>query len=349
MRRPPKPERARPELCFERRGVSYRLIDTGRMGVWEWQKLYGRQYDLAFDQELEAGGADVLFTYGATPGDVKRRARARRRGGQVVFTLRNLGYLAPGSLEQIDHILAASDFLSARYRAAGIETTALPLPIDHETVVAEEREPAFVTIVNPSPEKGLMFFARLAEELSTRRPDIGILVVESRGTAGLLARAGLAGGFDLRRHQNILVSGPVGSPREIYAETRVLLAPSVVEEAAGRVAAEALVNGIPCIASDRGGLAETLNGGGFVLPLAAGMTPESATPPDAAAVEEWLALILRLHDDAAFYGEACERATLAAGRYGRTGLTSKYAEFFDVALSSHGAATISGGCLNSRS
>jgi glycosyltransferase involved in cell wall biosynthesis len=330
VRRPSKPERARPELFFERFGVEYRLVDTGRMPVWDWQKLYGRQYDLAFDQELEAGGVDVLFTYGATPGDVKRRARVRRRGVPAVFTLRNLGYLTPGSLEQVDHILAASEFLTGRYRSVGVESTPLPLPVDSPDVIAEERDPRFVTMINPSPEKGLMFFARLAEELSTVRPDIGILVVESRGSAGLLTRAGLAGGFDLRRHANIMVSGPVETPREIYAETRVLLAPSVVEEAAGRVAAEALVNEIPCIASNRGGLAETLHGGGFVLPVPEGMTPDTPVPPEPMAVRAWVELIVRLYDDAEFYRQACERAREAAGRYKRAVLVEKYASYFDA-------------------
>ena len=46
--------------------------------------------------------------------------------------------------------------------------------------------------VNPQPTKGLFVFARIAEQLQRRRPDIPILVVESRGQVG----SGLSGNDD---------------------------------------------------------------------------------------------------------------------------------------------------------
>jgi len=98
-------------------------------------------------------------------------------------------------------------------------------------VLVPERDPFFFAMVNPSPEKALIFIAPLLEQASVRRPDIPFWVVESRGTAGLLASAAVARGFDLRRHENIMVSAAVARPRELYAATRVLLAPSVSEEA----------------------------------------------------------------------------------------------------------------------
>jgi len=103
-----------------------------------------------------------------------------------------------------------------------------------DDVLAAERQPILVTMINPSPEKGLMVFARIAEEVSRRRPNVALLVIESRGNAGRLAGVALAGGFDFRRHQNILVSSAVPLPKDIYAGTRVLLVPSVWEEPAGR-------------------------------------------------------------------------------------------------------------------
>src|ERR1700719_915801 len=42
----------RPELAIEQRGISYRLLDTGRASVAGWQRLYNRQFDLMFDEEL---------------------------------------------------------------------------------------------------------------------------------------------------------------------------------------------------------------------------------------------------------------------------------------------------------
>lgn len=47
---------------------------------------------------------------------------------------------------------------------------------------------------------------------------------------------------------------------------RVVLMPSLWEESFGRVAAEAMANGIPVLSSDRGALPETVGAGRFVEP-----------------------------------------------------------------------------------
>lgn len=320
----------RPELAFESGGIGYRLLDTARSSVTGWQKLYNRQFDLMFDQELQRFDPDVILTFGGSPDDVRRRRRARRLGVKVVFGLRNLAYLDPTGLDESDAILAASQFVADRYRqAAGIASTALPLPVLEDDVIAADRQPIFVTMINPSPEKGLMVYARIAEEVSRLRPNVAQLVIESRGDVGRLAAAGLAAGFDLRRHQNILVSPAVPKPKEIYAGTRILLAPSLWEEPAGRVVAEALVNGIPPIVSDRGGLTEVANGGGFVVPIPPEVTQHATTPVGPGIVEPWVNLILRLTDDEAFYREASARALEAGRIYFREALAPRYREFFE--------------------
>ena len=320
----------RPELAFERRGIGYRLLDTAPSSVMGWQKLYNRQFDLMFDQELQRFDPDLIFTFGGSPEDVRRRRRARRQGVKVVFGLRNLGYLDPAGLEEVDAILSASQFLADRYRqAAGIASTALPVPLLEDEVIATERQPIFVTMINPSPEKGLVVYARIAEEVSRLRPNVAQLVIEARGSVGMLTAAALAGGFDLRRHKNILVSPAVPLPKEIYAGTRILLAPSLWEEAAGRVVAEALVNGIPPIVSDRGGLAEVANGGGFVVPIPPEVTPQTRVPVGPEIVEPWVNLILQLTDNEAFYQEASARALEAGRIYHVDSLAPRYREFFE--------------------
>ena len=152
------------------------------------------------------------------------------------------------------------------------------------------------------------------------------------GSAGRLAGAALAGGFDLRRRENILTSSAVPLPKDIYAGTRVLLAPSVWEEPAGRVVAEALVNGIPPIVSDRGGLAEVANGGGFVVPIPPEVTPQAKAPVSAEVVEPWVDLILRLTDDDTFYQESSRRALEAGRLYHSEQLAPRYLEFFERVL-----------------
>ncbi len=330
----PPTQAGRREYRFTQRGIPYTLVDTGKMAVTGWETAHGRQYDRLYDAELESFAPDIVFTYGGLPGDLRRHRRARQRGASIAFCVFNLGYLVPGFFREIHAVLTPSEFLARRYRdELGVESTPLPTPLDLEDVLAPEREPVFVTMVNPSIEKGLYFFVRLADEIGRRFPEIAVLAIESRGTAGMVVSAGLAGGFDLRRHEGIMIAGAVPHPRDIYANTRILLAPSVVEEASGRVVAEALVNGVPPLVSHRGGLAESCNGAGFVLPLPASLQLSTRVPVEPAAVEPWLAIIEKLAFDEAFYQDAVARARQAAGMYDRQKLARQYVDFFVRTLS----------------
>jgi glycosyltransferase involved in cell wall biosynthesis len=323
--------RARPELHFDHRGVRYRLLDTGARGMHAWQEILGRQFDQMFDDELHSFQPDILLGFGGLPGDIRRYERAKRQGVKLVFALRNEGYLKSAEFfRPMDAILTPSEHLSNVYRTAlGIESSPLPIPMELDDVLAEDRDPIFVTMINPSPEKGLMFVARLAEELSLRRPDIAMLFIESRGSGGRLVQAGMLGGFDLRRHENLMMSPPMAQPKEIYVPTRVLLAPSLWHEPAGRVAAEALLNGIPPLVSDRGGLPETCNGAGFYLPIPPEITPQQPIPVSPEVVEPWIELILRLEDDSDFYREESDRALQAASIYRPENLAPRYVDFFN--------------------
>jgi glycosyltransferase involved in cell wall biosynthesis len=327
--RAPSKQRDRPEICFTDRGVHYRLLDVGSRPVSAWPQLYGRQFDLLFDHSLHSFRPDVMFGFGGTAGDVRRYQRARRQGVKVVFTLQNPFYQTPGLLDHMDGVLTASQFLADLYYASiGLDSTPIPLPISREDVVAQNPDPIFFTMINPSPEKGLMFMARLAEELGVRRPDIPLLVVESRGSGGRLVQAGLLGGFDLRRHENLMMASTVMRPSEIYGPTRALLVPSVWPEAFGRVSAEALLNGIPPIVSDRGGLPEVCSDAGFVVPIAGEFTAAQRVPVPASAVEPWLELMFRLEDDRGFYETAAAGCAAAGDRFEAARLAPRYVDYF---------------------
>ena len=113
---------------------------------------------------------------------------------------------------------------------------------------------------------------------------------------------------------------------------RALLVPSVWEEPSGRVAAEALLNGVPPLVSNRGGLAETIGDGGFVLPLPASLTLETREPVSAADVAPWLDVILKLADDQNFYAQASARALTAGQAYRPERIAPRYVDFFNRVL-----------------
>jgi glycosyltransferase involved in cell wall biosynthesis len=315
----------RTERRFTYRGVQYLLLDS--LPIFTWQ------FDDLFDETLLKFSPDILLAYGGRPEDRRRYERARQHGVKTVFGLRNAAYKTPGFFDHFDGVLTPSSFLTNLYRTTmGFESTPLPVPLNLEDVVAEERDPHFVTMVNPSPEKGLMVMARLAEELGRRRPDIPVLIVEARGSVDHLVQAGLLSGFDLRRHKSIVGTPSVAQPKVFYARTRVLVAPSLWQEPAGRVAAEAMLNGIPPIVSDRGGLGEVCNGAGFVLHIPQEFTPKTNEPVPAEAVEPWVELIVRLWDDQVFYEGEAARALAASDMYRPENLTPLYVDYFAQVL-----------------
>ena len=77
--------------------------------------------------------------------------------------------------------------------------------------------------------------------------------------------------------------------------------PSLWNESFGLVAAEAMINGIPVLASNRGALPETIGDAGFLFDIPASYTPETREVPTAEEVEPWVETIIRLWDDAAEY------------------------------------------------
>jgi glycosyltransferase involved in cell wall biosynthesis len=314
---------------FRDREVDYVLLDAGAVDAAGAEQRAGDAFDQLFDELFAAVQPDIFLTYGGWLPELERRRRARESGSRVVFAIHNEAYMCSPAFADVDATFSPSRFLAERYRSAlGVEVMALPPPVTGDQVVAVSREPTFVTFINPEPLKGVAVFARIAEEISRRHPEIPFLVVKSRRASDVLVASALAGGFDLRRRSNIGVAEPVAEPKRIYAVTRVLLVPSL-EEAAGRVAAEALLNGIPVIASDCGGLPETLRGGGFVLPLPPGVTSDTIVPPPADSLQTWVNLTIRLMTDQAFYQEATHRAHKAGRAYEQRALVSVYCDFFE--------------------
>lgn len=152
-------------------------------------------------------------------------------------------------------------------------------------VVADTHGDA-IGFIKPIQHKGVELVYRLARRLPRRR------FVVLRGEWQDL---------ELIEHlPNVRFVGPLNDVREFYAMCRLVLMPSLSEDA-GTVAQEATLNGLPCLSSAAGGLAET-NGGGVLLPVRGPFV-----------LQEWAAAIREL-DDPATYARVVDRqqAHLAA-------------------------------------
>ena len=135
-------------------------------------------------------------------------------------------------------------------------------------------------------------------------------------------------GLELREHGNVFFMGHTSDPREFWGVTKVCLLPSVWWENQPLVAVEAMINGIPVIGSDRGGIPETLGSAGIVLPLPDRITQATRMLPTAEEVEPWVQTVIRLWDDSAFYEEHRQRALVEARRWDPEVLEPQYVEFF---------------------
>jgi len=280
-----------------------------------------RLLDSAFDRSAPG----VLLTYGGDPITAEALARARRRGVATVFAVHNFHYRHPAPFADVDAVLTPSRFAADFYRESlGLPCTALPNPIDPGRIEVEAHAPRYVTFVTPTIEKGVYAFARIADELGRRRPDIPLLVVEGRGTEDTVAACGL----DLGRHGNLHVMPHTPDPRDFWEVTRACLMPSLWWENQPLVAVEAMANGIPVVGSDRGGLPETLGAAGVVLPLPGRLTASTRLLPTPEEVAPWVEVVIRFHDDAAFYDDHRRRARAEASRWAPGVLEPQYARFF---------------------
>ncbi len=286
----------------------------------------GREFLRLFEAVAGRFRPDVVVGYG---GDWLQRgvfARARALGAATVFNLHNCRYHSAEPFRGLDAVRVPSEFAARFYRESlGLECTVLPNPVERERVRVESREPKYLTFVNPTVEKGVGVFARIADELGLRRPEIPLLVVEARGEEADV----VAPGLDLRGHGNVFLMGHTPDPRHFYRVSRAVLMPSLVPETFGRVAAEALCNGIPVLASDRGALPETVGEAGVVLPLPERLTATALVLPTPEEVAPWVEAILRLWDDAAFSEALGRQAIAAAERWAPEVLEPQYVRFFE--------------------
>jgi glycosyltransferase involved in cell wall biosynthesis len=290
-------------------------------------------YLARFDDLVETFRPDQLIACNAHSMIFETMSRARRRGITTAYAVRGYGYYSARYFKDVDHAFTCSQFLTDLYREkAGLESTPLEPPIDWSTVVAPSESRAFVTFVHPARHKGLYLFARLADMLGRRRPDIPVLVVQSGHTAGSL---NAIAGVDFSAYPQIMAAPPVPVPADYFALTRILLVPSIWEEPFGRVAAEAMINGIPPLVSDRGALPHVIGGdfaeggGGRVLPIPAWLTEKTTRLPAEAEVEPWYEAVTSLWDDRELYRTMSARArAIAEERYAEEVSRKRHVDYF---------------------
>jgi glycosyltransferase involved in cell wall biosynthesis len=188
-------------------------------------------------------------------------------------------------------LLVANSHFNARFQGEALgEAFAVLYPLVRRERYLVESRRTEVLQVGASQRKG----AALTLAIARARPDIPFTLV--RAWEGLhKLPEDIAIEQEARALANVRLVAPDKDMRHFYRRAKILLVPSVWEETWGRVVTEAQFNGIPVVASDRGGLVESVGDGGIVLSHDGGIAP-------------WVEAVGRLWDDPARYAEGVERA-----------------------------------------
>jgi surfactin synthase thioesterase subunit len=218
-------------------------------------------------------------------------------------------------LQSVAAIVGVSQYVTDYVRQwSSIEAVHVPIsllePGPYEPLGRFENE--FVTLVNPCAVKGISIFLALAE----RMPFVPFAAVPLWGTNEADRHA-------LEKHLNISALPPVDQITTLLARTRVLLVPSLWAEARSRIIVEAMLHGVPVMASNVGGIPEAKLGVDYLLsvrPIAKyqervdeQMVPVAEVPEQ--DIGPWHQALSLLISDRAHYDRLSEESRAAALHY----------------------------------
>jgi glycosyltransferase involved in cell wall biosynthesis len=167
-------------------------------------------------------------------------------------------------------------------------------PIRATNTALRSSDARFVTFVNPVPAKGLSIALRVAALLAER----DFLFVDGWFTT-IRERQSLQ--RQLSTMPNITWRRKSVGLDDVFRSSALVLVPSQVQEAFGRVIVEAGHSGVPAVASRIGGIPEAIGNSGVLV--------EATEPP-----ERWASVITGALSDPAHYARLCAAAVANASR-----------------------------------
>lgn len=274
---------------------------------------------VAYTRLLDKFKPDLVFTYGGQLIDAFFPLEARLRGIPSVAYLVNGNYHGTRWCRDVDVVLTDTKATSNFYREkSGYTPQVIGKFIDPEMVIAKEHIRKNLTFINPSWAKGVGVIAVLAQILETKRPDIQIDVVESRGDWNTAVKVVSKNIFGQEKQslKNINIISNTPDMKQIYAKSRVVISPSLWWESGSRVLAEAMMNGIPALVSKSGGNLEMVQDGGILIDLPDDcFLPPYTVVPQPNALNKLVALIEKLWDDQSFYINQINKAVSVGFTY----------------------------------
>ncbi|MEP6534319.1 MAG: alpha/beta fold hydrolase [Bryobacteraceae bacterium] len=280
-----------------------------------------------FQEQIGGFDPDVIVTSTDDPGQLLYEVAMRAPRARVVHLVRATIAVPFGpdssmpsaarteALRRADGVVGVSEYV-ARYARefGGLDAFHVPIALMEPGEFPDlgRFENAYVSMVNPCAVKGISIFLSLAE----RMPQIQFAAVPVWGTNAADMAA-------LRQHANVTVLEPVENIDELLSRSRILLVPSLWAEARSRMIPEAMLRGVPVLASNIGGIPEAKLGVDYLLPVNPiarykpavdeNMVPVAEVP--AQDIGPWYAALERLATDREHYRMLSAASRKAALEY----------------------------------
>ena len=201
-------------------------------------------------------------------------------------------------------IIMISNFARDYLRVHGsLESHLLHMPVygDGPFRNLARHDSGYVTMINPCPLKGLDIFLEIAKE----HHDIKFAAVPTWGSDDQVVG-------ELQAIPNVRILHPTDDIEDILSQTRILLVPSLWPETFGYVVPEAMLRGIPVLASNIGGLPEAKLGVEYLLDVVPGEWRDGVFVSPKQDVNKWSAALSNLLSSSEAYDNCSRRSRQAA-------------------------------------
>lgn len=248
-------------------------------------------------------------------------AQAKQLGAKIVYYLgdpldeRQLGRI----LSTVDKVIAPSNFLASfmqdsPHKPAQVVRPIIPEAlagkINQERLRVSSRKERYVTMFDPSPEKGGLLFFNIVSEVSRHCENIKFRCVEGIWGKRDWERLGISPD-DLGRIEWLPF---VQDTAVILEETSLLLVPSLVEHECSQVVTGAMLGGVPVLAMRNSALAEQIGDGGIMFDPPPVLVGNHLLPPPTEEIHRWAQFVRALMENDKLYERAVALALKQANQ-----------------------------------
>ena len=304
-------------LLTHHEGISYEGISTEE-----------RNFVKAVEEKIESFHPDYFFLADDGLDNSEDLFRIGAQSGRLVFLAQTIHCLPFGpysmlrssgileSLRKAKNIIAPSQFVQTYIRDhAGLESQVYYPHVFGNGLFPKlgNFDNPYITMINPCTWKGSSIFLDIVKA----RPHVKFAAVPTWGAQETLLK-------ELSTLPNLTLLPETKNIDEIFEKTRLLLTPSLCQEAFGLVSTEALLRGVPVVASDLAGLRESTLGICPLIPVKAlsfdtpapeGVFPPFGWQPTENAIAPWLEAIDQILQDRTHYEEASKKAQAVAASF----------------------------------